>query len=172
MVGFCDFVGVDIAPVSKKTAVKSCYPKITFSLYVEKLMMLINASFEDGSISKYLLKSSHLHMKSWFKCDLVAESLSFWFHPPQWGNLKIVMCQSFLRVEKLSKIKPPVLSIFFSDKNCTAHNPALLSLMPDTNLISQTEIDQHLARLYCLKTCELLEYYPEYVEFSFFYLQK
>ena len=23
MVGFCDFVGVDIAPVSKKTAVKS-----------------------------------------------------------------------------------------------------------------------------------------------------
>ena len=69
-------------------------------------------------------------------------------------------------MEKLSEIKPPVLSTFFSDKNCTARNPALLSLMPDTNLISQTEIDQHLARLYCLKTCELLEYYPEYVEFS------
>ena len=66
----------------------------------------------------------------------------------------------------------PVLSTFFSDKNCTARNPALLSLMPDTNLISQTEIDQHLERLYCLKTCELLEYYPEYVEFSFFDLHK
>ena len=73
-------------------------------------------------------------------------------------------------MEKLSEIQPPVLSTFFSDKNCTARNPALLSLMPDTNLISQTEIDQHLERLYCLKTCELLEYYPEYVEFSFFYL--
>ena len=49
----------------------------------------------------------------------------------------------------------------FSDANCSARNPGLVHLLPDTNLVSQTEIDLHLEQLFCLKTCDVVEYYPE-----------
>ena len=33
--------------------------------------------------------------------------------------------------------------------------------MPDPNIKSQTDIDEHLEQLNCLKTCDIVEYYPE-----------